>query len=498
LIRAKIGESTYVIGTELESHFSSFKKHIIGDDFAYPTVYGTQKLLYADWTASGRLYRKIEDNLVDIIGPYVANTHTESNITGTYITNAYHEAKSIIKNHVHANDDDILIFDGFGMTGVINKFQRLIGIKHMDKRTLTIKERPIVFVTHMEHHSNYLSWLETAAEVITIRPDANGDVDYSHLEELLLLHKQRHMKIGAFTACSNVTGRKTDYHQLAKLMHQYGGICLVDFSASAPYETMNMHPEDKEAFLDVICFSPHKFLGGPGTSGVLIMNKKLIHAKIPDHPGGGTVDFTNGWGDILYKKDLEEREDGGTPGFLQAIRTALAIQLKEEMNVQKMQQREQELVALTMTELSKIPGITILDGENKNRHGIISVICEGLHFDLGAKLLNDRFGIQVRGGCSCAGPYGHYLLGMSKAQSKQISAEIQKGIFTNKPGWIRISLHPTMTNKEVYSIIHAFKKIIMYKEEWQKDYCYMPRSNEYVCALRSNDNHTDIFKSSLK
>jgi selenocysteine lyase/cysteine desulfurase len=162
-------------------------------------------------------------------GPYVANTHTESNITGTYITNAYHEAKSIIKNHVHANEDDIIIFDGFGMTGAINKFQRLIGIKHMDKKILTIKERPIIFVTHMEHHSNYLSWLETAAEVVTIRPDANGAVDYSHLEEMLKLHKQRHIKIGAFTACSNVTGRKTDYHLLAKLMHQYGGICLVDF-----------------------------------------------------------------------------------------------------------------------------------------------------------------------------------------------------------------------------------------------------------------------------
>jgi len=498
LIRATIGESTYVIGNELESHFSSFKKHIIGEDFAYPTVYGIQKLLYADWTASGRLYRKIEDNLVDIIGPYVANTHTESNITGTYITNAYHEAKSMIKNHVHANEDDMIIFDGFGMTGVINKFQRLIGIKHMDKKILTIKERPIVFVTHMEHHSNYLSWLETAAEVVTIRPDANGAVDYSHLEEMLNLHKHRHIKIGAFTACSNVTGRKTDYHLLAKLMHQYGGICLVDFSASAPYENINMHPEDKAANLDVICFSPHKFLGGPGTSGVLIMNKQLVTGKIPDHPGGGTVEFTNGWGDILYKKEIEEREDGGTPGFLQAIKTALAIRLKEEMNVQKMQQREQELIDLAMTELKKIPGITILDGKNKNRHGIISVICEGLHFDLGTKLLNDRFGIQVRGGCSCAGPYGHYLLGVSEAQSKQISTEIKKGIFTNKPGWIRISLHPTMTNQEIYFIIHAFKKIMMYKDEWQKDYCYMPRSNEYVCAIRKKEDHTEIFNASLR
>jgi selenocysteine lyase/cysteine desulfurase len=247
-----------------------------------------------------------------------------------------------------------------------------------------------------------------------------------------------------------------------------------------------MHPNNPKAKLDAIYFSPHKFLGGPGTSGVLVMDKKLIDTTIPDMPGGGTVDFTNQWGDILYKKDLEEREDGGTPGFLQAIKTALAIKLKEEMGIANIEAREKELIEMMLFELEKIDGIHILDEYNKDRLGIISIKCEKIHYDLMVRLLDDRFGIQVRGGCSCAGPYGHYLLHIDEPKSKQLSKEIEKGIFTNKPGWVRISLHPTMSNEEVYKIIAAIKKILLNYKEWSKDYQYQQNRNLYK-KVQKND-----------
>ncbi|MFT8321240.1 MAG: aminotransferase class V-fold PLP-dependent enzyme [Bacillus sp. (in: firmicutes)] len=493
MIRAKVGESTYIFNSPLETYFQPIKNNIIGHDFTFSTTDGVQSLLYADWTASGRLYKKIEDKIALELGPYVANTHTESNVTGTYMTKAYHEAKQTIKKHVHAKDEDAIFFAGFGMTAVVNKLQRMLGLKNRCNIAMPEEQRPIVFVTHMEHHSNYLSWVETIADVEVIRPTSTGDVDVLHLIELLEKNKHRRKKIGAFTACSNVTGRRTDYYRLAAIMHQYDGVCFVDFSASAPYADINMHPNNPLEQLDAIYFSPHKFLGGPGTSGVLIVNKQLVTAKTPDLPGGGTVDFTNQWGDIVYKKDLEEREDGGTPGFLQAIRTALSIKLKEKMKIEKIEQREKELVHIALTELEKIEGITILDGNNHDRHGIISFTCKELHYDLMVRMLNDRFGIQVRGGCSCAGPYGHYLLHLDKQQSKQISEEVKKGIFIHKPGWIRLSLHPTMTNEEIYKIIASIQKIMLYKEEWKKNYVLDEARNEFNVRRKQSVSIDTLF-----
>lgn len=490
MIKARVGESKYLFNSDLEQYFLKFKQHIIGDSQTFSAI-GSQKILYADWTASGRLYKSIEEKLMKELGPFVGNTHTESNITGTYMTKAYEEAKRIIKSHVHANEKDLLLFAGFGMTAAVNKLQRMLGLKQSKKQEET--DRPIVFVTHMEHHSNYLSWIETNADVKMISPDSTGDVDYNELEELLNKYKGRKQKIGAFTACSNVTGRKTDYHRLARIMHDHNGLCFIDFSASAPYVEINMHPANKKEQLDAVYFSPHKFLGGPGTSGVLIMNSHLLASKVPDLPGGGTVDFTNQWGDILYKKNLEEREDGGTPGFLQAIKTALAIKLKENMGIQEIEAREKELVAIALNELAKIKDIEVLDHHNKNRLGVISFIAKTIHYDLIVRLLNDRFGIQVRGGCSCAGPYGHHLLHITKEQSKKISQEVMGGDFSHKPGWVRLSLHPTMTNEEVYTIIHGIKKITLFHEEWSKDYAFCDYRNEYAGKRKPSCNTKALF-----
>ncbi|MBK8946717.1 MAG: aminotransferase class V-fold PLP-dependent enzyme [Ignavibacteriae bacterium] len=469
--------------TELEKYFTKFREKIIGIDQEFESSYGIKKIIYADWIASGRLYSDIEDKIVKTFGPFVGNTHSESSITGTLMTNSYHKAQQIIKRHVNADKNDVIISAGFGMTAVVNKLQRILGLRITEKFRDHIKfsseEKPIVFITHMEHHSNQTSWLETIADVKIVEPNELGLVNYDNLEKLLQENKHKKTKIGAFTAASNVTGIRTDYHKLAKIMHENGGLCFVDFAASAPYVDINMHPENPLEKLDAIYFSPHKFLGGPGTSGVLIFDKNLYNTKVPDHPGGGTVDWTNPWGEHKYINDIELREDGGTPGFLQTIKTALCIQLKEKMCVEKILKREEELLEIAFEEINKIPQIHILASEIQNRLGVLSFYIEDIHYNLIVKILNDKFGIQVRGGCSCAGTYGHYLLHVDPTRSHRITQKISQGDLSEKPGWVRMSLHPTMTNDELYLIINSLKLIIKNISDWEKDYSYNPSTNEF-------------------
>ncbi len=472
-----------VEGTSLEAHFRPFRAQIIGIEAEFVSPYGMQKLMYADWIASGRLYKPIEDRMQHQFGPMVGNTHSESSETGICMTQAYHEAHKIIKAHVHASDEDVLLTTGTGMTGALAKLQRILGLKIPEgfnhKFQLPESSRPVVFLTHLEHHSNQTSWLETIADVEIIPPSAGLRVVPQHLIPLLEKYKDRPLKIGSFTACSNVTGLQPDYYALAKIMHQHGGYCFVDFAASAPYLDMDMHPEDPECRLDAIFFSPHKFLGGPGSSGVLIFNKELYHNHVPDHPGGGTVSWTNPWGGHSYFEDIETREDGGTPGFLQAIRCALAINLKEKMQPLLMQQREEELLEIAFEHFDKIEGLSMLAPQDRDRLGVISFYIEDIHYNLVVKLLNDRFGIQVRGGCSCAGTYGHYLLHVDEAQSFNITCKIDEGDLSNKPGWVRLSLHPTMTNDELAFIMEAIKAVAENANEWKKDYTYAPYANEF-------------------
>jgi selenocysteine lyase/cysteine desulfurase len=470
--------------TELENYFQKFRQHIIGIDQEFVTPYGKQKIVYTDWTASGRLYRPIEEKLINEFGPYVANTHTETTVSGTAMTKAYHKAKHIIKDHVNSNADDVLICCGSGMTEAINKFQRILGLKvpeNLQKHT-TIPDdmRPVVFITHMEHHSNQTSWLETIAKVEVIPPDEDGLFCMKNLEVLLEKYEARPIKIASVIGGSNVTGIQTPYHDIAKVMHQNGGVCFVDFACSAPYVNIDMHPEDEDKALDAIFFSPHKFLGGPGTSGVLIFNKKLYKNMIPDSPGGGTVSWTNPWGEHRYIDNIEDREDGGTPGFLQTIKTALAIKLKEQMGVDNILNREHEIIDYIFGSLKDIENITILAGQHQNRLGVISFYIDDLHFNLGVKLLNDRFGIQTRGGCSCAGTYGHFLLHVDVETSHELTNEISLGELTRKPGWIRMSIHPTTTTKETVFVCESLKKLAKNHKEWAMDYQYIGATNEFT------------------
>lgn len=475
-----------------EKHFMRFRENIVGINATLTTPYGTKPLVYADWVASGRMYKPIETIIVERFGPLVANTHSESSDTGQIMTHSYHMSHQLIKEHVNAGEQDVIITAGFGMTAVVNKLQRILGLKTGEpgggldlscglpaEKMQPGDDRPIVFVTHMEHHSNHTSWLETIADVVVLEPDANLRVDTGALERGLERFADRSVKIGAFSAGSNVTGLFPPYRELARIMHRHGGIAFVDFAAAAPYLDIDMHPTgDPEGFLDGIYFSPHKFLGGPGASGVLVFNSSLYNRSVPDHPGGGTVSWTSRWGERVYFSDIEAREDGGTPGFLQSIKTALAIQLKNEMGVQAMAVREHELLGRAFEGMAKIPGVHVLGDTAGERIGMIAFRVDGLHHNLAVRLLNDRFGIQARGGCSCAGTYGHFLLDLTRNKSHQIADKIDHGDLSSKPGWVRISLHPTMSDAELDYVIDAIGQMSEHNE-WSQDYQYDSHTNEF-------------------
>lgn len=469
--------------SNLEKYFKKFRKNTIGHDAYFYSPFGKQNIVYGDWIASGRLYGPIEKKIAKEFGPYVANTHTETNETGTLMTQSYHRAQELIKKHVNAGPNDVIIHAGFGMTAVINKLQRILGLKScgiIGKHTCQKeREKPVVFITHMEHHSNQTSWYETNVDVVVIPPGKDLTIDLDELRNQLEKYKDRKMKIGSFTACSNVTGIATPYHQMAKIMHEFSGICFIDFAASAPYTDMNMHPADEMEKLDGIFFSPHKFLGGPGSSGVMIFDSKLYNCEVPDNPGGGTVDWTNPWGKYKYVDSIEAREDGGTPGFLQSIRIALAIEVKNQMGTKNIAKREEELLDLVFDKLKAVKDVHVLADNVKERLGILSFYVEYIHYNLLVKLLNDRFGIQVRGGCACAGTYGHYLLEVGQEQSDAITCEITSGDLSHKPGWVRWSLHPTTTNKEALLFIDAVKLVVDNFEEWKQDYTYNRKTNEF-------------------
>ena len=497
--------------SSLESRFAPFRRGIVGIDAEIDTPYGKKPLVYTDWIASGRLYGPIEKLMLERVGPLVGNTHSESSATGRAMTAAYHEAHAILKRHVNASPEDVIITAGSGMTEVINKLQRMLGIRYPERlkdltRGLPSRreesgcddECPVVFVTHMEHHSNHISWLETEADVIVLEPDENMKVDPAALERELKRYGHRRLKIGAFSACSNVTGLFPPYRELARIMHRHGGLAFIDFAASAPYVDIDMHPEDDpDGALDAVFFSPHKFLGGPGSSGVMVFNSRLYHNLVPDNPGGGTVTWTNRWGERSYVTDIEAREDGGTPGFLQAMRAALSVRLKDEMGVSNIEAREAQLIQRAMSGMRAVAGLKILADSDDPRIGVISFYIEGVHHNLVVRLLNDRYGIQARGGCSCAGTYGHFLLAVSRELSHEITEQIDHGDLSRKPGWVRVSLHPTMTDAELEYLIEALGEIAGRHTEWAVEYRFDRSCGEYDVIHRRGRTDSDLVLSDL-
>ncbi len=374
----------------LENYFALFADGIIGRRQSFVSSFGVREVMYADWTASGRAYRPIEEYLESEILPFVANTHTDATVTGTRMSAAYAHARHVIRQHTGANEEDILLFCGSGMTAAVNKLQRILGLriperikaylrKDIDLTRLVDEElRPVVFVTHMEHHSNHISWLETIADVEIISGAKDGNVDLYQFRELLEKYKYRKNKIAAVTACSNVTGIQTPYYDIAELIHRQGGLCFVDFACSAPYVAIQMHPSGEVRHLDAIYFSPNKFLGGPGSPGVLIFNSRMYHNKVPDHPGGGTVVYSNPWKEHEYVSTIEEKEDGGTPPFIGAIRAAQCILLKEQMGTENILASEREILDIIFERFKNLKGVQVLEQEYRHRLGVVSfVVCAG-------------------------------------------------------------------------------------------------------------------------
>jgi len=467
----------------LDKYFDKFRKNIIGYNTVFTTAYGEKRICYSDWTASGRLYKDIEEKLSFEIAQYIGNTHSESNLTGTLMTKAYHTAQKYIKKHVNAGDSDVILMCGSGMTGALAKLMRILGFQVPVRLRKCVKieleDKPVVFISHMEHHSNQTQWEESLVDVVILKHDGNGLIDLEDLKTQVQKYQSRKWKVASLTACSNVTGIETPIYEVAKIMHANGGKCFVDFACSAPHVKIDMHksPEEK---LDAIYFSPHKFLGGPGTPGVAIFCSSLYDDNaVPDIAGGGSVEWTDPWGGHKFYDDIELREDAGTPAFLGTIKTALVLKLKEEMGYEKTAQREHIINEKVFNKLKDIKNLHILADNHKTRLSIFSFYIDDLHYNLAVKVLNDKFGIQVRGGCSCAGTYGHYLLHVDQYTSKQITEKISCGDYSEKPGWIRMSFHPVNSDAEVDYIINSVIELANNHKELVKDYIYISKTNTF-------------------
>lgn len=478
-------------------NFDEIRKNIVGLGQSFDTPFGGFEMIYADWIASGRLYGPIEDAISNKFGPWVANTHSYSNKTGSLMTTAYSQAKQIIRDHVNANENDMLVLTGSGMTGGVIRLQQILGLcVQKDNVQVAENDRPVVFITHMEHHSHHVSWMETIADVVIVPPGKDLTIDLGLLQEEIDKYKDRKLKIGAFTAGSNVTGVITPIHEMAEVMHNNGGYCFVDYAATAPYVPMDMHPKNELQVLDAIYFSPHKFLGGPGACGVMLFNKRMYGGK-SCVPGGGNVTWTNPWGEYGFTSNDEAKEDGGTPGFLQAIRAALAIRLKEKMGVEQIEKREEELVAKAFDRLNRIDGVKIVGEQKSKRVGVVSFNIDDIHYNAVVRIMNDRFGVQIRGGWACASTYCHYLFELGSSQSKRLTDGIDNQNLTGKPGWARMSLHPTMTDEELEYALDAIEFIASNKEELKNDYVYDIKSNDFTLqkqAVEDNDKQAaDMF-----
>ncbi len=459
---------------------------MIGDDEAVAGPYGVRRVTYADYTASGRSLSFIEDYIRDAVLPLYANTHTESSGTGLQTTRFREEARRLVLDGVGGDPArHAVIFCGSGSTGAINRLVDVLQLRipaDLDDRwdlrsRIPAEQRPVVFIGPFEHHSNELPWRESIADVVTIREDRDGLVDLGQLADELARYADRPLRIGSFSAASNVTGIVSDTYAISRLLHEHGALSLFDFAAAAPYVSIEMDPpDDPLAYKDAVFISPHKFIGGPGTPGVLVARRELFTNRVPSVPGGGTVQYVNPT-EHVYLADIEHREEGGTPAIVESIRAGLVFGLKAAVGVDAIRDREHAFIQRAMERWEANPSIEILGSHQAERLSIVSFVVRPghrpgrrldgryLHHNFVVALLNDLFGIQSRGGCSCAGPYGHRLLGIDVETSHEFEREIERGCEGIKPGWVRVNFNYFISDAVFEFILDAVDLVA--REGWR-------------------------------
>ena len=433
--------------------FQQIRDNIIGEHTRIETPFGTKPLVYADYTASGRSLRFIEDFIQYKVLPFYANTHSESSFTGRQSTVLREQARQMVRQGLRADDSYQVIFTGSGATAAINKLIAMLNLalpaqldsEYGFQQQIAEQDRPVVFIGPYEHHSNELPWRESIATLVRIPLTRQGQLDLQVLEQKLQQYQNRSLKIGSFSAASNVTGIKTDILAVTELLHSYQALSFWDYAAAGPYVGIDLQTSQADALF----ISPHKYIGGPGTPGLLVVHNRVINNSVPAVPGGGTVVYVTPE-DHQYVADAERREEGGTPAIVESIRAGLVFQLQQQVGTDVIEHNEHRLIQNLLWRWADQPNIQVLGNTEVERLSICSFQVlhrdqqgqsKPLHYGFIVALLNDLFGIQARGGCSCAGPYGHELLGLDMATSKALEQQILSGNGVLRPGWVRINLN---------------------------------------------------------